>query len=76
MKRLNDTERQQWVSNDESLYNWYRSSRLTLRQFVTLNRDDIDAHVRERLAPKCGERPSWQSRPWQGVANLNVGGVS
>jgi hypothetical protein len=38
----NDTERAQWIDNDEGLYNWWRSSRQSKRQFIRENRAEID----------------------------------
>jgi hypothetical protein len=43
--RLNDTEREQWVSNDEGLYNWWRSSRQSMRAFIRANREELDALI-------------------------------
>lgn len=49
--RLNDQERHLWILNDESLYNWYRSSRQSMRAFIRENRDEIDSAIRKTLAP-------------------------
>lgn len=38
---MNDTERAQWIDNDEGLYNWWRSSRQPKRQFIAENRAAI-----------------------------------
>ena len=38
---LNDEDRSQWVSNDEGLYNWWRSSRQSKAQFVKENRAEL-----------------------------------
>jgi len=38
---LNDTDREQWIDNDEGLYNWWRSSRLSKREFIRQNRDEL-----------------------------------
>ena len=38
---LNDENRREWVMNDEGLYNWYRSSRLPIQEFVRENRDEL-----------------------------------
>mgnify|MGYP003149895680 FL=1 len=42
---MNDTERTQWVENDEGLHNWWRASGQSLRHFVRDNREDIDAAI-------------------------------
>lgn len=39
---MNDNEREQWVSNDEGLYNEQRRSRLSMRDFIRQNRAMID----------------------------------
>ena len=31
---LNNTEREQWIDNDEGLYSWWRSSRMSKRDFI------------------------------------------
>ena len=43
---LNDSDRSQWIDNDEGLYNWWRSVRISKRQFIRLNRAEIDAAIR------------------------------
>jgi hypothetical protein len=42
---VNDSERSQWVDNDEGLYNWWRSSRQSKRQFIRENRKEITAAI-------------------------------
>ncbi|MFA5307521.1 MAG: hypothetical protein WC365_08790 [Candidatus Babeliales bacterium] len=42
---MNDTEREQWVNNDESLYNSWKHSRLSMTKFVRSNRAEIDSHI-------------------------------
>lgn len=44
-QRLNDEDRRQWIMNDESLYDWWRSSRQNMRQFIRENRAEIDAAI-------------------------------
>lgn len=46
---MNDREREQWVVNDETLYNWYRSSRMTMRMFLRMNRIYIDTYIAQVL---------------------------
>jgi hypothetical protein len=43
---MNNDERSQWIDNDEGLYNWWRSSRMSKRAFIKENRDEIDAAIR------------------------------
>lgn len=38
---LNDAERSQWIDNDESLYNWWRSSRQSKSKFIRENREEL-----------------------------------
>lgn len=42
---MNDTEREQWIDNDEGLYDWWRQSRKSKREFIRANRDEIDAAI-------------------------------
>lgn len=51
---MNDDEREQWVSNDEGLYNAWRRSRLSMRAFIRGNRAMIDSVINAAL----GRRPS------------------
>ena len=39
---MNNRERELWVSNDEGLYGWWRSSRQSMRAFLKENREEID----------------------------------
>lgn len=39
--RLNDTDRSQWIDNDEGLYCWWKSSRMTKRAFISTYRREI-----------------------------------
>jgi hypothetical protein len=43
---MNDTEREQWIDNDEGLYDWWRTSRLGKRAFIRANRAAIDEVIR------------------------------
>lgn len=52
---INDTDRRQWINNDEGLYNWYCSSRLSMRKFIRENRAEID-EVISRV--RDGEQPA------------------
>ncbi len=42
---MNSTEREQWISNDEGLYDWWKSSRLSMREFIRQHRAEIDAAI-------------------------------
>lgn len=39
---MNDTEREQWVANDEGLYDMQRTSGKSMRAWIRENRDLID----------------------------------
>jgi len=47
--RLNDEERRLWVLNDEGLYNWWQSSRLSMRRFIRENRSELDKFIRSAV---------------------------
>ncbi len=47
--RLNDEDRRQWINNDEGLYNWQRSSGLSMREFIRQNRQELDACINKVL---------------------------
>jgi hypothetical protein len=53
--RVNDTDREQWIDNDEGLYDWWRSSQLDKRTFIRANRTGIDAVI---AAVLTGEAPA------------------
>ena len=46
---MNDTEREQWVQNDQALYNWWRGSRLSMRKFLRKYRVQLDNFIVEQL---------------------------
>ena len=46
---MNDTDREQWVNNDEDLYSWYKSTTLSMRDFLRINRADLDECIKWRL---------------------------
>lgn len=39
---LNDSDREEWINNDEGLYAWKRSSRQSMRAFIKENRAELD----------------------------------
>jgi len=55
---VNDTERHQWVENDEGLYNWRRSTRLSMREFLRQHRAEIDEVIRNVIEGRKPEPPS------------------
>ena len=38
---MNDEERRLWVLNDEGLYDWFKSSRMGLYEFINANRTEL-----------------------------------
>jgi hypothetical protein len=48
---MNDDERENWINNDEYLYNEWRSHRprLSIREYIRQNRASIDAVIGKRL---------------------------
>ena len=48
----NDREREMWVDNDEGLYNWWRSSRMSKRDFIREHRDELDKAIETALTPR------------------------
>lgn len=46
---MNNREREMWIDNDEGLYNWWRSSRLSKREFIKQNREELDACINREL---------------------------
>lgn len=53
---MNDAEREQWVNNDEGLYDWYRGWRRgrlgvrSVRAFVREHRSELDACIQRMLS--------------------------
>ena len=52
---MNNTEREQWIDNDEGLYNWWRASKQSKRQFIKENRAEIDAAIDNAIS---GNKPA------------------
>jgi hypothetical protein len=48
-KGMNDRERELWVSNDEGLYNWWKSTRLPMREFINKNRAELTRIIEAAL---------------------------
>lgn len=64
----NDEERRQWVDNDEGLYDWYRSSRLPMREFIKLNRKGIDEVIARVTG---GQKPAHYMKYGSGGVRYN-----
>lgn len=52
---INDEDRRQWIENDEGLYKWYKSSHVSIREFIRLNRNEIDEVI---INVRDGEKPA------------------
>jgi hypothetical protein len=46
-----------WVNNDEGLYAWWKSTRLSMRKFISENRDDLRGAIREVLNREPSRNP-------------------
>jgi hypothetical protein len=53
--RLTASDINQWIDNDEGLYNWHRSSRQSKREFIRENRADLERIIRAALNRKPAE---------------------
>lgn len=49
---MNNSERSQWIDNHEGLYNWWKATGLSKREFIKINRASIDETIRMTLAPR------------------------
>lgn len=52
---MNDTERSQWIDNDEWLYNQWRATGMTKRAFIDEYRHNITTYVSTLRNRKPGE---------------------
>ena len=43
---INDNDREDWVNNDEGLYNWWQRSGVGITTFVRRHRQEIDIIIR------------------------------
>jgi hypothetical protein len=43
---------EQWIDNDEGLYNWFRGSRLSKREFIKQNKEELKACIDNVLTGK------------------------
>jgi len=53
---MNNEERRLWILNDEGLYSWWISSRLTMNNFIRGNKEEIDTAIK-----RASWKPSEQS---------------
>lgn len=48
---MNDGERENWVNNDEVLYDWWKAEGGTIRNFIRANREELDRYIGAKLTP-------------------------
>lgn len=46
---MNDSDREEWVYNDEHLYNWWLSSGIGIKAFVKANRHQLTEYINRKL---------------------------
>lgn len=46
---IKNYERELWINNDESLYNWFKSSKKCLTKFIKENKEQIDSIILKKL---------------------------
>lgn len=47
-----NTERRLWVMNDQGLYNWWKSTGLSMSEFIKQNKAEINAAIKRALGEK------------------------
>jgi hypothetical protein len=45
LKGRTDSDRSVWIDNDEGLYDWWKKSKLSKREFIKQNRKEIDEAI-------------------------------
>ena len=55
MPRGTGASREDWINNDEGLYDWWQASGLSMRKFIAENKDEIDAAIRN---VSSGDKPA------------------
>lgn len=48
-----------WVDNDEGLYNWWKSSRLSKAEFIKQNKEELKACI-DRVVNRPPQEKSWR----------------
>ena len=46
MKSITLSDIEEWINNDEGLYNWKRRSKLSMRKFIQENRHELETCIR------------------------------
>jgi len=45
---MNNNERELWLLNDEALYNFWKSTRLSKREFLKKYKENIDQYIKTK----------------------------
>lgn len=48
-QRITTSEINLWIMNDEGLYNWWKSSRLSIRNFIRENRSELISMIEKAI---------------------------
>jgi len=51
---MNNTEREQWIDNDEGLYHWWRTSGMGKMRFIREHKAELDACINNALNREPG----------------------
>jgi len=54
---MNDSERRDWVENDEGLYEMWKASRMPISKFVRMYRNELDNLIQPIMEGK--EKPHY-----------------
>ena len=46
---MNNTERENWVLNDEGLYNDWKRSRKSMAVYLRINRESLDEYIKSQI---------------------------
>ncbi|MPN59818.1 hypothetical protein SDC9_207540 [bioreactor metagenome] len=48
-QRITTSEIELWIMNDEGLYNWWKSSRMSMRNFIRENRSELISMIKKAM---------------------------
>ena len=49
---MNNQDRKDWINNDEGLYDWWRSSQMSMTAFIAEHKTEIDEVINNVLSGK------------------------
>lgn len=49
---MNDSEREDWINNDEGLYLWWKSSKQSITKFIRENREELTQIIQATITSK------------------------